>query len=377
MSGAMGGADASAETGGAAGGTSEGTGLSGAAGSATSRTEPASVCGGLSVERVRGALVGVAYGDAFGMPVEGWSARRIAREVGEVDRLLPGFPDNEISRGLTAGEVTDDTMHTLFVIETLVETGGRVDARLFLEKLRRWAVECPKSTAVLGPSTRRALEQMDAGVPMEQTGTRGYTNGGAMKMAPVGIVFGDPARPERLVDAAAALSLPTHNTGVAIAAASAIGAAIGAAARGAGLDGALAAAIAAAKIGETRGCDFAAPSIPARIELACSLETPEAVRDLIGCSPMACESAPAALAFARLADGDPRTCARMATAAGGDTDTVAAMACALCGALSGPEGFDPDDVALVERVNELDFGALARQLVEVAQMVESEDFLLW
>ncbi|MBS5478621.1 MAG: ADP-ribosylglycohydrolase family protein [Coriobacteriia bacterium] len=92
----------------------------------------------LDYTRVRGALIGAAYGDAFGMPVEGWSARRIVREVGLVDHLMPGMPDNDISRGLAAGEVTDDTMHTLFVIEMLAETGGRVDARLFLEKLRRW-----------------------------------------------------------------------------------------------------------------------------------------------------------------------------------------------------------------------------------------------
>lgn len=326
--------------------------------------------GGLSRERVRGALIGVAYGDAFGMPVEGWSARRIAREVGLVDHLMAGLPDNEISRELAAGEVTDDTMHTLFVIEMLVETGGRVDARLFLEKLRAWAATCPKSTAVLGPSTKRALEQIDAGASLEQTGRRGYTNGGAMKMAPLGIVFGNPAHLERLVDAAEAIGLPTHHTGVAIAAASAIGAAVGAAVRGAALREALDVAGDAADLGEGRGEDFAAPSIAARIELGRCLASPEDVRDLIGCSPMACESVPAALAFAQLAGGDPRVCACMATAAGGDTDTVASMACALCGALAGPEGFDPADVALIEQVNHLDFAALADQLLEVAVRIE-------
>lgn len=329
--------------------------------------------GELDLERARGALIGGAYGDAFGMPVEGWSARRIRREAGLVDRLMPGMPDNDISRGLTAGETTDDTAHALLVIEMLAETSGRVDARLFLEKLRRWADANPKSATVLGPSTRRALEQIDAGVPMERTGSRGYTNGSAMKAAPLGIAFGtrDATRLPRLVDAVAALSLPTHNTGVAIAAASAVAAAVGAAARGAGLREALGIAGRAAELGEERGCDFAAPSVPARIELACSLQTPEDVRDLIGCSPLACESVPAALAFAQLAGGDPKVCACMATAAGGDTDTVASMACALCGALAGPAAFPPEDVALLERVNGLDFGALARRLASVAQAVGS------
>ncbi|MBS5450235.1 MAG: ADP-ribosylglycohydrolase family protein [Coriobacteriia bacterium] len=327
----------------------------------------------LDYTRVRGALIGAAYGDAFGMPVEGWSARRIVREVGLVDHLMPGMPDNDISRGLAAGEVTDDTMHTLFVIEMLAETGGRVDARLFLEKLRRWATTCPKSTAVLGPSTRRALEQIDAGVPMEQTGSRGYTNGGAMKMAPLGIVFGDPARPERIVDAAEAISLPTHHTGVAIAAASAIGAAVGAAVRGAQLNSVLDAAGDAADLGELRGVDFASASVAARIEMARGLSIPEDVRDLIGCSPLACESVPAALAFVQLSGGDPRVCACMATAAGSDTDTVASMACAICGGLRGEDAFDPEDVALIERVNGLNFGALAEQLIAIEKAVRERE----
>ena len=35
-------------------------------------------------------LVGLAYGDSLGMPVEMWPRKRVFEAVGKVDRLLPG-----------------------------------------------------------------------------------------------------------------------------------------------------------------------------------------------------------------------------------------------------------------------------------------------
>ena len=44
------------------------------------------------------------------------------------------------------------------------------------------------------------------------------------------------------------------------------------------------------------------------------------------------ESVPAALALVECAQGDPRHCAVLAANLGGDTDTIGAMATAVCGA---------------------------------------------
>ena len=75
-------------------------------------------------KRIRGALVGIAYGDSFGMPVEMWSREKIAAEYGRIREHLPGDDNNFISKGLKACEVTDDTINTILVIDMLSGSGG-------------------------------------------------------------------------------------------------------------------------------------------------------------------------------------------------------------------------------------------------------------
>ena len=131
--------------------------------------------------RVRNALIGIAYGDSFGMPVEMWNPKTIQEKVGTVTTLLSGHPDNPISRDLCRGSVTDDTMNSLIVTDVLYQNHGRVDAGMFIRELKHWMDTSKSSAAVVGPSTRRAIELIDQGVSMEVSGSRGTTNGGAMK----------------------------------------------------------------------------------------------------------------------------------------------------------------------------------------------------
>lgn len=322
--------------------------------------------------RVLGALVGMAYGDAFGMPVEGWDATRIASRFGWVDRFLPGPMDNEIAAGLAAGETTDDTAASLMVAESLVEHGGHVDPLELMAKLRLWAETSEKAAATLGPSTRRAFDLMDAGAPVEVAGRGGVTNGGAMRIVPVGVVA--PATNlEALIDEVHRACLPTHNTSPAIAAASAVAAAVSAGVMGVTLSQALDASELAARLGERCGAQMVGPSVAARISLGRDIvarSRSEAaarlrISGVLGCTIQADESVPAALAFAAAAWGDPVRCARLATNAGGDTDTIASMACAVCGAVSGIDAFPGADVELLERVNGIDFTGLAADLCAV------------
>ena len=50
-------------------------------------------------DRVLGTLWGISLGDAFGMPMEMWPRDRRERQLGYVTTLLPGQPDNDISKG--------------------------------------------------------------------------------------------------------------------------------------------------------------------------------------------------------------------------------------------------------------------------------------
>ncbi len=324
-------------------------------------------------ERIKGALIGAAYGDAFGMPSEMWPPEKIRESFGEIATFLPGREEHEISRGFRAGEVTDDTMNLALVAEMLWENGGRVSPELFVQKLRAWAEKCGKSKKVIGPSTAAAFARLDEGVPMELTGKSGTTNGGAMKILPVGLVNADGSL-EELVGQVHLLCLPTHNTSTAISGACAVAAAGACAVKGErDIKKILEYAAEAAKAGETRGFLVSAPSVPARIRLAEEIveraesmkEAAQAMYRLIGTGLPAAECVPTALGLFYLAGGEPCLCARLSANIGGDTDTIGAIACGICGAYKGAGAFPEEEIRLLERVNGLDFEKMADRTAAV------------
>lgn len=68
------------------------------------------------MDKIRGALVGVAVGDALGGPLEFMSAEAIEKRHGRVTEMIGGGWLN-----LTPGEVTDDTQMTLDVARGIVK----------------------------------------------------------------------------------------------------------------------------------------------------------------------------------------------------------------------------------------------------------------
>src|SRR5580658_6692661 len=140
--------------------------------------------------RARCALYGLAVGDALGMPTQMLSRREIAERWGP---LLTGFepapPDHPIAAGLPAGTVTDDTEQAVLLGRLLVEGHGTVEPRELAQALVRWERDMAArgSLDLLGPSTKRAVAAVLAGVPPEEAGASGDTNGAAMRIAPVGI----------------------------------------------------------------------------------------------------------------------------------------------------------------------------------------------
>lgn len=67
----------------------------------------------------------------------------------------------------------------------------------------------------------------------------------------------------------------------------------------------------------------------------------EQIYQLIGAGTSTLESVPAAIAMVELAGTDPNRCAVLCANTGGDTDTIGAMATAICGALHGVQAIDP------------------------------------
>jgi ADP-ribosylglycohydrolase len=330
------------------------------------------VTGDLS-DRARGALVGLAVGDALGMPTQMLSRARIRALIGELRGFVPAPAENEISSRTPAGRVTDDTDQAVILGELLVEGEGRVPADEFARRLLAWQEKMVRvgSADLLGPSTRRALEAFQRGVPAEETGRWGDTNGAAMRVTPIGIAV--PCAPlDRLVDVVADTNRVTHDTAVANAGAAAVAAAVSAGIDGADVEEATAAAIEAARLGARRGHYVAGADVAARISWARDLVRDPAgdpldrVYTLVGTGVATQEAVPAAFAVASLHPTDPWAGCLAAAGLGGDSDTVAAMVGAVLGACTGLSAFPDDAVAALGAANpELRLTDLADRLLEL------------
>ena len=326
--------------------------------------------------RAAGALYGLAIGDALGMPTQMLPREQVRSLLGDVRWFEAGPSANPISAGQPAGKVTDDTEQALIVARLLVQGDGRLDVSLFVQELLAWTREAESDgSEQLGPSSRRALEAVARGVAPSQAGSRGDTNGAAMRIAPVGICV--PPEPlSRLVDHVEQVCLPTHHTGLAIAGAAAVAAVVSVGVEGGSFEEGLQLALRAAQLGQQRGHYVAGPSVAERISWAVSLVKPldessaqERIYNLVGTGVLTQESVPAAFALASLYADDPWEGCLAAASLGGDSDTIGAITGAMLGACCGESAFPSKALALVREVNSLYVDELVAALLSLRQSI--------
>ena len=329
--------------------------------------------------RALGALTGLAIGDALGMPTQYLSRATIRELYGTLTWFEDGPQANDISRGMPAGHVTDDTDQALIVARALIKGRGRVDHRALASELLAWEarMEDIGSLDLLGPSTKRALESLNSGATVDDAGRWGDTNGAAMRIAAVGIA----TRPEplgALVGRVEEVSRLTHNTGIAIAGAAAVAAAISAGIDGASVEAATALAIEAAREGGRRGAYVAGADVARRMEWALDLvcgardeeQALDLISELIGTGVATQEAVPAAFALLSLVPDDPWRVSVLAAGLGGDSDTIAAIAGAMCGSIVGVDGFPEEAIDLVTTVNGLDLAPTVASLLALRDSVQ-------
>lgn len=320
--------------------------------------------------RALNTLVGLAVGDALGMPTQSMSRADIAARYGRVDRLLDGAPDQPIAPGMPAGSITDDTEQALLLADLLVEGGGTFEPRALADALQAWEddMRARGSSDLLGPSTKAALVELAAGASPEESGRFGTTNGAAMRIAPVGIAFGEP---DALLEAVVAASRPTHNTGLALSAATTVAAVISAGIDGADLDAALDVGLRAGEAAFARGHWRAGASVPAKARWALAQtfgsdeECVDFVVDVIGTSVSSQESVVAAIVLAHHFVDRPFEALCQAASLGGDTDTVAAIAGAMLGATADTPPAPTEVVDDVLRVSQVDLASRALALTRL------------
>ena len=330
--------------------------------------------------RARGTLLGLAIGDALGMPTQYLPRELIADRYGVLDDFQPGPDDNAISRGMPAGRVTDDTDQAVILGRLLVEGKGHIDPGAFAQELLAWEERMldAGSADLLGPSTRKALALAAKGVATGLTGRTGATNGAAMRVAPVGIAFAHDAI-DTLIERVVQSGYVTHNTTIGIAGAAAVAAAVSAGVGGAGLEEALRLSIEAARLGARHGFYYAGADVAARIAWALDLvrgqttdEALDLIYRLVGTGVATQEAVPSAIAICSVAPNDPWLACRLAASLGGDCDTVAAIAGAIAGACHGTEGFPRRAVEALHAANpDLALENLADQLLALRGLVNS------
>jgi ADP-ribosylglycohydrolase len=335
-------------------------------------------------DRARGALYGLAIGDALGMPTRQLSRVEVIQRWGGV---LGGFeaapPGGAADPGLPAGSVTDDTGQTLLLARLLVDGQGEIDPRQWALALASWEQDLAARgcLGLLGPSTSRALAAVRAGVPPAEAGRHGDTNGAAMRATPVGVAF--PVG-RALLEHVRQASLLTHNTPVAMAGAAAVAAAVSAGIEGDGPPGAVASAISAARLAAD-GAAQAAPAgsaplvtpvardaiVGARIEWvadevrgSAALEAADFIVEWVGTSLATHESVPAAFAVLTALPDDPWQACLLAASLGGDSGAIAAMAGAMAGACHGLSAFPEHAIAMIDG-HGLQLPALADSLLAV------------
>lgn len=318
--------------------------------------------------RAQSALYGLALGDALGMPTQSMSREEIASTYGTVTTLVDAADSQPIAPGMPAGRITDDTEQALLVADLVIAGGGLIDPHDLATTLLSWEEKmiAAGSRDLLGPSTKAALDAVRHGADPATTGTTGTTNGGAMRVAPVGIAYrpDDEEFPEAVYRSVQVTHDTTHGFESALLIASAVSFGI----EGAGTQEAILSALDYVSQAEPRGCWSPKASVleRAKFAVACIGNAPDQLHfltSMIGTSVEANESVPCALAIAYICADQPTEALYAAANIGGDTDTIAAMA----GAILGASGADFDSEALrhVRTVNDLDIENRVAQLTDV------------
>lgn len=322
--------------------------------------------------RILGALYGQALGDAMGMPSELWPRSRVKTHFGWIDRFLPGPAENTAACYFQRAEFTDDTAMTLAVADALLARDGEIDPDLIGQHILRWAESFDAfNKNVLGPTSKIALNAIRQGTPVSELDNNGVTNGAAMRASVLGCLLPGTSL-EAFVAQVRLASSPTHKSDLAIAGAVVIAWAVSRAIEGEDWQTIVDALPSVARYAQEQQITTFSASLAARIELALQIvrqgtgseSISEALYQVIGAGTSTLESVACAVAMVELAQTDPQRCAILCANLGGDTDTIGAMATAICGALHGIDGIDATLKGELDRANQLDFrrysGALVR-----------------
>jgi ADP-ribosyl-[dinitrogen reductase] hydrolase len=277
-----------------------------------------------------GCMLGAAIGDALGKQNEGVKREDIFKRgcIKDYGKSKSGTPGGR----LRPGDYTDDTEQMLVLAWSLIHNNG-FDVTDFSKKIANWGKDTlndPIKRSFVGPTSTISIERLNSGVSWKDSGGNIPSCGSAMRVAPVGLFYTDL---DEVESNAALSSIPTHKSKTSIA-------------------GSVAVAIAVRCVLEEMDCNAMIsetcsrtskydPGFAEKINLSFELkdDDPDEVFSELGTSYLAIDTVPCAFyCFTRHFD-NPERAILEAVNAGGDTDSIACMTGALCGALHGRDSF--------------------------------------
>jgi ADP-ribosylglycohydrolase len=308
-------------------------------------------------------VVGARVGDAMGAPTEGMTAEAIVERFGRVDTF--------------SGDGTDDSLMASLLADALLASGGRAGVDEWAAEWVRQRDRMMARREKFFVSVLHVAEKLANGLPPRRVAAGTMpSSSSAMCIWPVGLLnAGDPRAAATQAYALAAL-IHVGEVDFCQDAAAAVAAAVASGIRpDARVDDVVVDALAALhpasgeEMHELISDAVAlARKVPDRDEFRERYLARFARR--IACD--ARETVPAAFAIATLANGDLRGGVELAANFGRDTDTIATMTGAICGAIGGPDAIPPTWTTTLGPAAMGDAEDLSRRLAELARSMVAE-----
>lgn len=315
-------------------------------------------------DKLGGALYGMALGDAMGMPAELWSKYRAQKFFGKkITELLDGPKENEVACNYARGQFTDDTSQALVLLDSLSATDFVPNVKDIAMRMLAWAEkENAWENNILGPTSKVALANIRDGIEDSTPTDNALSNGSAMRIPPIGCLF-HPSQKEQLVDYVYEVTRATHTSDVTIAGAAMIAMGVSSAIVNDDFDAVIEDILQVEDYGYRKGAETFSPRLKERTKIGVQLakmyrndeETfSQKLYDIVGTGVCIIESVPAAISVAYFAQA-PNKASVMCANLGGDTDTIGAMATAICGAFTGMHAIKQEYIETLQKQNDVDF----------------------
>jgi ADP-ribosylglycohydrolase len=366
-------------------------------------------------ERVRGVIYGTAFGDALGAVAEKLSYAEIKEKYGRIETTQTRWWKDDLPESARMGRrrgygiVTDDTLMTLALINVYCTERRHLDAYDMANEFVKEIAFRPKYIPEFGrealildrlfyPEKYIFQRHVLANCEPREGGHGNMVNcGAAMYIAPVGVV--NACNPKGAYDEAI-LFASGHQVSYGLEAAGVMACCVAKAFEpGTTVDDIVNTALAFAKDG-TRGairdvCEAASDMIPMRHDRDAVVRR---FHDVIArYSPMgddvnrsihkvgvpsnhytpsrlfSIEELPLALGYIVLHEGNYLDAIRDGVSSGRDTDSIGVMIGAILGAMHGVSAIPADEIANLEKANNLDIGGHCERFIEAARSIIEHD----